>query len=177
MAGTKSLAWKLVLILNLLLILLGVVSGTFFVTNVRNKFLESTNGMIESSEKSLFDIVLKDYKTSTEIFKTYTHNTTERQAKAFSDIAFDLYRGDENRIKEAISEKASKLNERSKKNFETIFAITFEQAIKGIKAEIEQFRNYQMEQAQKLVREMKIEIMVFSFITILLFILFYHGYT
>ena len=168
--GKKPLVMKLTGGLIGLLILWGIILSAFFVVNARNTFLKTSEELINKSERELAIITSEGIENTKKLLLDTSIYLTNRQKQELDDIPFDLYRGDEARIKKVIAESGLELKERADRSFIILSKVMEEQTSKRVEGEIQKLRNYQIRQSRILARKMQLGLAIFVFLGILLLV-------
>ena len=168
--GKKPLVMKLTGGVIGLLILWGIILSAFFVVNARNTFLKTSEELINTSERELAKVTSEGIENTKKLLLDTSIYLTNRQKQELDDIPFDLYRGDEARIKKVIAERGLELKERADTSFIILSKVMEEQASKRVEGEIQKLRNYQIRQSRILARKMQLGLAIFVFLGILLLV-------
>lgn len=142
----KSLVLKVLLIIFGLLIIWGLFLNLYALPKIITTYTSTTESVITNSETSFVNIIQQFNESSKSFFTKYVDNTGKTQEKDLQDIPFDLYGGDEDRIKEAVKQKTILNQKRAKQNFSIIQDIWTKRALQDIDLRIKKLRQENLKQ-------------------------------
>ncbi|CAN2038985.1 two-component system, NtrC family, sensor kinase [Candidatus Magnetomoraceae bacterium gMMP-15] len=166
----KSLGAKLLFLTVILLIVSGLCFDIFLSTAFIREYSKSTDAIIVDSEKVLIDITITTVTQNELLFRKSVARMTEFQAKTLKDIPFDLFRGDEYKIRKAVDEKNKEINERAIKNFSIFSEYLLDKTKARIIKEIKKLKEDQIKEGKILIAQTEKKILALFFILILLLV-------
>ncbi len=148
MKGKGKQARRLLAVVLGPLLVGGVLFGIFFFISLRASFVIATDSLIANSKRDLLESTLQEIDNSAHLLTAATKKANLQQQKSLAAIPFDVYLGDEARIKAAITERFAELQQRSSVNIETLSRIMAERARERIKGLVVQLQVQQRNQSE-----------------------------
>ncbi len=141
-----NLTFKFIAVLLLVLVVWWIGVGTVIIPSTRKHFVASFEKLTDDSNNVLTELNSRNVRGTHELLKKTLSKTVKSQKEDLADIPFELYRGKETEIKEAILQKGSDMEKRIERNIELISESLLEQR----KQELEEIRTkFLAEQARQ----------------------------